>query len=92
MSDPKRKEGVEREKEHREGERTRAQGLHPSSIICLCCRCGRKEGRDKNLHKVIIIHMNADQILENCKHTHTHTSRLRICDLPACKDGLLQMF
>lgn len=26
-----------------------------------------------NVHKVIIIHMNADQILENCKYTHTHT-------------------
>lgn len=26
-----------------------------------------------NLHKVIIIHLNADQILENYKHTHTQT-------------------
>lgn len=62
----------QKQREEKERERTRTFGLHPSSIICLSCRCGRKEGREKNLHKVIIIHMNADQILENCKHTHTH--------------------
>lgn len=61
----------EKEKEtETERVRTRKFGLHPSSTICLCCRCGHKEGREKNLHKVIIIHMNADQILENCTQTH----------------------
>lgn len=33
------REAIERE--------PKKSGLHPSSTICLCCRCGRKKGREK---------------------------------------------
>lgn len=42
-----KKKKIDRNRKRRKDERSRTFGLHPSSIICLSCRCGRKKGRGK---------------------------------------------
>jgi len=79
MSDRRKEREREREREERdrerERERTRTFGFHPSSPIRLFCRCGRKGRREKNLHEVIMIHMNADtRMHKHMQVTHSlHT-------------------
>lgn len=81
----KKKEKLDRTRKRRKDERGRTFGLHPSSIICLSCRCGRQKGRGKKkspqsynyLHECRPISgkLKAHTHMHTHKrgHTHTHT-------------------
>lgn len=80
MSDRKKEEkndgGSKEKKKETEtvrGERERGpEGLASTLPLLFASAADVVVGKGgKNLHKVIIIHMNVDQILENWKHTHT---------------------
>lgn len=79
MEGAKRRRKRQKQREVKERDPEQLASTLPPLLSASAADVGVSKG-GKNLHKVIIIHMNADQILENCKHTHnTHHTDHTCC-------------